>query len=94
MQATEQRSMQRHLFEHFSSKGHSGFVDDVFIFFIDKTDPNDPNKRERYWWHKLKTINFNVWMWGMFDSCSLVCLVFCCVFYRLFLSNIVDTRHV
>ena len=49
MQATEQRSMQRHLFEHFSSKGHSGFVDDVSIFFIDKTDPNDPNKRERYW---------------------------------------------
>ena len=56
MQATEQRSMQRHLFEHFSNKDHSGFVDDVFIIFIDKTDKYDPNKRERYWWHKLKTI--------------------------------------
>ena len=56
MQATEQGSMQRHLFKHFSSKGHSGFVDDVFIIFVDKTDPNDPNKWERYWWHKLKTI--------------------------------------
>ena len=49
MQATEQGSMQRHLFKHFSSKGHSGFVDDVFIIFVDKTDPNDPNKWERYW---------------------------------------------
>ena len=49
MQATEQRSMQRHLIEHFSNKGHSAFVDDVFIIFIDKTDKYDPNKRERYW---------------------------------------------
>ena len=49
MQATEQRSMQRHLIEHLSNKGHSAFVDDVFIIFIDKTDKYDPNKRERYW---------------------------------------------
>ena len=47
--------MQQHLFEHFSSEGHKRFLDDVSIIFIDKTDPKDPNKREQYWWHTLKT---------------------------------------
>ena len=40
--------MQQHLFEHFSSEGHSNFLDDVSIIFIDKTDPKGPNKREYY----------------------------------------------
>ena len=48
--------MQQHLFEHFSSEGHSGFLDDVSIIFTDKTNPRDPNKREYYWQHSLKTI--------------------------------------
>ena len=46
--------MQQHLFEHFSSEGHCGFLDDISIIFIDKTDPKDPNKREHYWQHTLK----------------------------------------
>ena len=29
--------MQQHLFEHFRSPGHTGFVEDVCITFIDKT---------------------------------------------------------
>ena len=41
--------MQQHLFEHFSSEDHSGFLDDVSIIFTDKTDPRDSNKREYYW---------------------------------------------
>ena len=40
--------MQQHLFEHFSSEDHSGFLDDVSIIFTDKTDPRDSNKREYY----------------------------------------------
>ena len=38
--------MPQHLFEHFSKEGDSGFLDDVSIIFIDKTNPKDPNKLE------------------------------------------------
>ena len=48
--------MQQHLFEHFSSEGHTSILDDVSIIFTDKTDPKDPNKREHYWRHILKTM--------------------------------------
>ena len=48
--------MQQHLFEHFSGDGHSNFLDDVSITFIDKTDPKDPNRREHYWRHTLRTM--------------------------------------
>ena len=33
---------QEHLFEHFKSEGHSGFLGNVSITFIDKTDGKDP----------------------------------------------------
>ena len=48
--------MQQHLSEHFSSEGHNSFLDEVSIIFIDKTDPKDPNQREHYWRHTLKTM--------------------------------------
>ena len=38
-----------------ASQGHSGFLNDASIIFIDKTDPKDPNEREHYWW-RIKTI--------------------------------------
>ena len=31
--------MQQHLFEHFQKPEHTGFLEDVYISFIDKTDP-------------------------------------------------------
>ena len=34
--------MQEHLFEHFNEEGHHGFLEDVSITFIDKTDPSEP----------------------------------------------------
>ena len=37
---------QEHLFEHFKSEGHSGFLGNVSITFIDKTHGKDP-KREK-----------------------------------------------
>ena len=48
--------MQQHLFEYFSREDHSSFLDDMSIIIIDKTDPKDPNKREHYWRHTLKTM--------------------------------------
>ena len=48
--------MQQHLFEHFSEKGHHGFLEDVSITLIDKTDPSNPLQRENYWRSILKTM--------------------------------------
>ena len=40
--------MQEHLYRHFSSLGHRGFLNDVSVTLIDKTDESDPKKREDY----------------------------------------------
>ena len=34
--------LQEHLFEHFNSEGHSGFLHDVSVKLIDKTDAKNP----------------------------------------------------
>ena len=47
--------MQEHLFSHFSIADHDGFLNDVSISFIDKTDPSDPSWRD-YWRQTLKTM--------------------------------------
>ena len=36
--------------------GHDGFLKDVSITFIDKTDPSDPLRREDYCRQTLKTM--------------------------------------
>ena len=46
--------MQEHLFEHFNSEGHNGFLPDVSVTLMDKTDVKDPIKPEHYWRHTLK----------------------------------------
>ena len=48
--------MQQHLFNHFCNSGHAGFLNDVSITFIDKTDPSDPHERADYWRRTLKAI--------------------------------------
>ena len=48
--------MQEHLFRHFSSPGHIGFLNDVSVTFTDKTDPSDPLKRENLWRETLMTM--------------------------------------
>ena len=40
--------MQQHLFEHFYSEGYNGFLGNVSISLIDKTDVFQPKKRENY----------------------------------------------
>ena len=53
------RCIQQHLFEHFQSPGHTGFVEDVCIPFVDKTDPFIPAKGEDYWRQTLKTFTLH-----------------------------------
>ena len=48
--------MQQHLFNYFSTSDHWGFLEDVSLTFIDKTDPSDPLKREDCWRSTLKTM--------------------------------------
>ena len=53
--ARNETCMQEHLFEHFKSEDHSGFLGNVSITLIDKTDGKDPKRRENYWMRTLKT---------------------------------------
>ena len=46
--------MQQHLFEHFSTEGHSGFFNDSFIIFVDIADTKDPNEQEHCWQHTVE----------------------------------------
>ena len=46
--------MQKHLYEHFTLPGHSGFLHGS-VTLIDKTDPSCSTKRENYWIDILKT---------------------------------------
>ena len=46
---------QEHLFRYFHSGEHTGFLENVKITLIDKTDGQNPQKREDYWRRTLKT---------------------------------------
>ena len=46
--------MQEHLYRHFSSSGHRGFLNDVSVTLIDKTNGSDPKKQEDYLMKILK----------------------------------------
>ena len=48
--------MQEHLYRHFSSPGHKGFLNDVSVTLINKTDASDPKKQEDYWMKTLKNM--------------------------------------
>ena len=64
------------LFSHCSMAGHDGFLNDVSITFIVKTDPSDPLRREDYRRQTLKTmvpygLNIEDSVWWVF-----LCLLF------------------
>ena len=40
--------MQEHIFEHFNSEGHTGFLENISFKFIGKADSQNPEKRENY----------------------------------------------
>ena len=44
-------------YEHFNLSGHAGFLNEVSLTLIDKTDHKNPTKREHYWIHTLKNKN-------------------------------------
>ena len=48
--------MQEHFYELFYSDGANGFLEDVAITPIDKTDGRDSKNRENYWMRTLKMI--------------------------------------
>ena len=48
--------MQELIFEHFNSEGHAGFLENVSITVIDKTDSQNREKRENYLIHTLITM--------------------------------------
>ena len=47
--------MEEHLFKHFNSMRRNGFLNNISITFIDKTDGKNPKKREDYWRRTLET---------------------------------------
>ena len=48
--------MQEHLYRDFSSPDHTGFLNDVSVTLVDKTDESETQKRENYLMNSLKTI--------------------------------------
>ena len=49
--------MQEHLFEHFNSKGHNGFLYNISVTVIHKTDGKNPindTHRERLVFHSIQ----------------------------------------
>ena len=48
--------MQQHFDEHFYRDGRNGFLENVAITLIDKTDGKDPENRENYWMRILETV--------------------------------------
>ena len=55
--------MQKEVHAHFKLPGHTSIEKDVDIIFIDKTDPMDPKKREKFWISRLDTMapkGFNI----------------------------------
>ena len=48
--------IQKYLHEHFLSQGHNGLINDAKIIFIDKTDPLDIIRRDKFWRTKHKTL--------------------------------------
>ena len=52
----EATCIQQHLFNHFCTSGHYGFLEDVSLTFIDKTDPSDPLKRKDFWRSTFNTM--------------------------------------
>ena len=48
------------MYEHFNLPGHSGFLNNVSVTLIDKTDPKDPTKREDFWIQTKAPLGLNV----------------------------------
>ena len=59
MENVKQKFLQGHFLQH----DHQGFLKDVEVRVIDKTQASDPTKREFYWMRTLRTLypdGFNI----------------------------------
>ena len=48
--------MQKYLHDHFLSEDHDGLLNNVEITLIDKIDPSDPERREKFSRTKPRTL--------------------------------------
>ena len=88
--ASGEACLLEHLFEHFNSEGHNGFLHDVSVTFINKTDAKNPIKREHYLRHTLKTHkNLMVLMLKMISNSQ-----FTCIYTPFFLYKHNDYKHI
>ena len=71
--------MQEYLFIYFSMAGHGGFLNDVSITSIDKTDLSDLFRRKYYWRQTLKTMA----LYGLNIEDSIRCLSLFSLFYTV-----------
>ena len=53
-----EKCIQEYLYSHFENEVHNGFLEDVSITLIGKTDGSDPMEGETFWIHTLKTLAF------------------------------------
>ena len=87
--------MQQHLHEYFYSEGLNGFLGNVSISLIGKTDGFQPKKMENYWMKTLKTVaplGLNVKsavLLFILDSCSCATILDWTVFGYRILDTIV-----
>ena len=63
---------QKKLLKHFYSHGHHGTHSDMTVQIIDFCDPNDQEKRENFWMHKVRILYPD----GLIvNGCGLICKI-------------------
>ena len=79
--------LQEHLFRHILNPRHNGFLNDVSITFIDKTDPLDSFKLEDYWRRTLKTfalfgLNIEDSVWSIITVINVSVIIYIYLAFR------------
>ena len=78
--------MQEHLYKHFQTEGHKGFLIETSVTFIDETDEKGQKKRERerYWMRTLWATQSNLMGFILQVVCSRLILYFACLLIIIF----------
>ena len=71
--------MQEHLFEHFNSEGHNGFLHDVSVTLIDKTDTKKALSNENTGDIPSKRWDIVVLMLKMISKSQFTCFYIPCI---------------
>ena len=78
------RDFKKKLLEHFYNHDHHGTHNDIIVQIIYFCDPNDQEKRENFWLHKLRTLypdglnhkKINQWTFNIFVQ-LLINFIYC-----------------